>query len=115
MNPMGRTIPVNPEQIKNAIMLIEAKIGMQQEKLAALTKHSDMTRRLVTYLSRYITHSPENVTPGPVSLWIGTHQQQEKAERSVIEVQIAELKSQLAVNQFILEEAQNQGSGLITN
>jgi hypothetical protein len=114
MNPMQRNIPVNPEQVKNAIMLTEAKIGMQQEKLAALTKHSDMTRRLVTYLARYITHSPENVTPGPVNLWITTHQQQEKAERAVIEVQIAELQSQLAIHKFMLEEAEKQGSGLIT-
>ena len=38
MHPMGRTIPVNPEQIKNAILLIEAKISMQEDKLAALVE-----------------------------------------------------------------------------
>jgi hypothetical protein len=110
-----RSIPINPLQVENAIKLLEAKIGMQQEKLAALTKHSDMTRRLVIYLARYITHSPENVTPGPVNLWVTTHQQQEKAERAVIEVAIAELKSEVAIRQAMLEELKSQGSGLIAN
>lgn len=115
MTPMNRSIPINPLQVENAIKLLEAKIGMQQEKLAALTKHSDMTRRLVTYLARYITHSSPDVTPEPVKLWNTTHQQQEKADRAVIEVAIAELKSEVAIRQAMLEELKSQGSGLITN
>ena len=110
MNPMQRSIPINPLQVENAIKLLEAKIGMQQEKLAALTKHSDMTRRLVTHLARYITHVAPDVTPEPVRLWNASHQQQEKAERAVIEVAIAELRSEVAIRQAMLEELKNSST-----
>jgi hypothetical protein len=97
-------------QVENAIKLLEAKIGMQQEKLAALTKHSDMTRRLVTYLARYVVHVPQTVTPEPVTLWLTTHKQQEHAERAVIEIAIAELRSEVAIRQAMLEELKNSSS-----
>jgi 5'-deoxynucleotidase YfbR-like HD superfamily hydrolase len=106
MNPMG----VNPEQVKNAIKLIEAKIGMQEEKLAALFEYSRCTRKLVAAFVRSQTRSCDL----ELTWWESAQEKQEKAERSVIQVQIAELKSQLAINQFMLEEAQKQGSGLIT-
>lgn len=113
MNPQNRLIPVNPEQIKNQIKLLEAKLDMQKAKLRALIKHSDMTRRLVTYLSRYITHSPENTTPGPVSLWNESHKLQETAERQIIEVQMAELESQIFIHKMMLDEAEKSKSGLL--
>jgi len=111
MNPMGRSIPINPEQIKNAIKLIEAKIGMQEEKLAALYEYSRMTRKLVNAFVRSQTRTVDL----ELTWWAEAHEKQEAAERAVIKVQIAELKSQLAINQFMLQEAEKQGSGLITN
>jgi hypothetical protein len=114
MNPQNsRLIPVNPEQVKNQIKLLEAKLDMQKGKLKALIKHSDMTRRLVTYLSRYITHSPENTTPGPVSLWNESHKLQETAGKQIIEVQIAELESQIFIHKMMLDEAEKSRSGLV--
>lgn len=115
MNPSQnqRLIPVNPEQVKNQIKLLEAKLDMQKAKLKALIKHSDMTRRLVTYLSRYITHSPADVTPGPVSLWNESHKLQETAEKQIIEVQIAELESEIFIHKHILAEAEKSRSGLV--
>jgi hypothetical protein len=111
MNPMSRTIPVNPEQIKNAILLIEAKISMQEDKIEALFEYSRSTVKLVEAFVR----SQTNTCALELTWWKSAYEKQEDADRAVIQVQIAELKSQLAINQFMLEESQKQGSGLITN
>ena len=114
MNPMNRTIPVHPEQLKNQITLTEAKIAMQRTRIQALTKHSDMTRRLVTHLARAILSIHSDTTPGPVALWNETHKAQEHADKEVIEVAIMELERDLNVAKFLLAEAEKSRSGLIT-
>jgi hypothetical protein len=114
MNPMGRQIPINPEQVRNNIKLTEAKIAMRKTELSALVKHGDMTRRLVTHLSREILHVPAAVTPDPVRIWCETHKLHEHAQEEVIQVAIMELERDLAVANFMLAEAEKSKSGLIT-
>jgi hypothetical protein len=110
MNPMNRNVPVNPEQIQNALRLLEAKIAMREAKRVAMKELGHATRQLM----REFVRSQTNTCNLQLEWWIDAHEKQEGWNISILDVELSELKSQLEIGKAALSEAKEAPSGLIT-
>ena len=109
--PNRRLIPVNPEVVKLEIQLIDAKLGMQEQKREALKTYSKETRKLV---KAYIELSIGQVLDDQVNEWTTAGNALEKHELAIIDVTIAELNRDLAVAKRLLQECEEETKRLLT-
>lgn len=110
MNPMNRNVPINPEQIKNALKLLEAKIAMREAQRVAKKEEGHAIRQLVGEFVK----SQTNTCALQLSWWLDAHEKQESWDISILNVELSELKSQLEIGKAALSEAKEAPSGLIT-
>lgn len=96
-------IPVNPEQTAAALKLIEAKVTLHEQRLRTFRSHGQFWRAMWSNLCR----SYEGVDELELSQqqWQRAHKAWEEAECQLMEVQIAELKSQAELHKALLKEA----------
>src|ERR1700751_3852568 len=100
MHPMQRNIPINPEQVKQQINLLEAKLAMQQHKRNCLVNSGKATRKFVSAFVKSQTRSVDL----ELKWWTDARYEQEQIELQTVDVVIAELQSALAIHRAALEE-----------
>jgi hypothetical protein len=108
--PNRRLIPVSPEVVKLEIQLIDAKLGMQEQKREALKTYSKETRKLVKAFIQTMTAELND----EINEWTTAGNALEKHELAIIDVTIAELNRDLAVAKRLLQECEEETKRLLT-
>ena len=111
MTPIPGKIPVNPAQVENSLKLVEAKITLHEQRLRTYREHGRAWRALVDQATddicagRSTASSLMCVMEARSQEWRAAHKSMEEAEAQLMEVAIAELKSQASIYKAMLSEA----------
>ncbi len=100
---------VNIEMLENSIKLANAKVQVWEQKRAAYNAKEIKERVLIQTLVYGHVPSLVNDSPSPshqaCSQYLQAHKSHADAELQIIDLTIAELKSQAAIHQAMLDEA----------
>ncbi len=98
---------VNIEMLENSIKLANAKVQVWEQKRAAYNAKETKERLLIqTWAEGYFPAASE-FSPGRqiTAQYLQAHKSHADAELQIIDLTIAELKSQAAIHQAMLDEA----------
>lgn len=111
-NPSGRRlIPVNPEVVKMEIQLIDAKLGMHEQKRTAIHEYSKLTRKLVKSFITLVVGDGLNLE---INEWTTAGNALEKHEIAILDVAIMELNRDLAIHKRLLQECEEEAKRIIS-
>lgn len=118
MNPQNqkrKLIPVDPRVVQLEIQLIDAKLGMQEQKREALHLYSVVNRKLTRDVIENLVGPHHWLTfEAKVNAWTTAGNALEKHELAIIDVTIAELNRDLAVAKRLLQECEEESKRLVT-
>ena len=100
---------INIEQAQNSLRLVQAKIELWEQKIATFKEKGKKERAWIGTYGIQVNGHPalERVT----SEYLQAHKSHEDAEAQLMELTVAELKSQAAILQAGIKEA--EGGGII--
>lgn len=110
-NQKRNLIPVDPRVVQLEIQLIDAKLGMQEQKREALKTYSKETRKLTKAFIRIMVGEKLDTE---INEWTTAGNALEKHELAIIDVTIMELNRDLAVAKRLLQECEEESKRLVT-
>lgn len=113
MNPQNRS--VNIEQLQNSLKLLYAKVELWEQKIATFKHRAMKERELTQLISNFVL---QDASPYPatehgwmknkiVQDYLTAHKNNTEAEEQLMQITVAELKSQVAITEAVLEQAQS--------
>jgi len=96
---------INIEQAQNSLRLVQAKIELWEQKIATFKEKGKKERGWIGITGGAWPHPALDVT----SEYQQAHKSHEDAEAQLMELTVAELKSQAAILQAALKEAESGG------
>jgi hypothetical protein len=104
-------IPVSPEVIKFEIQIIDAKLGMHEQKRAAIHEYSKLTRKLV---KAYIRATVGDALDLEINEWTTAGNALEKHELAILDLAILELNRDLSVAKRLLQECEEEAKRIVS-
>ena len=105
---------VNLEQLANAISFSKAQVQLHEVRREAWLKQGEKERALWTELFiRLLGSSGDSVAHSisqeALNRWTAAHKRWYEAQADIYQLEIAQYKSQLAIQEKMMEEAKNPG------
>jgi hypothetical protein len=104
-------IPVSPEVVKLEIQIIDAKLGMHEQKRAAIHEYSKLTRKLT---KAFITVMAGEQLEELLNEWTTAGNALEKHELAILDLAILELNRDLAVAKRLLQECEEEAKRIVS-
>lgn len=102
MNPQNRS--VNIEQLQNSLKLLYAKVELWEQKIKTFKYRAQKERELTQLLAGVTIGEPGHRI---VSDYLTAHKNNTEAEEQLMQITVAELKSQVAITEAVLSQTES--------
>jgi hypothetical protein len=107
-------IKVSRQQIEQQIQLLKERVGLQQRFCHTLKERGTWERQLIKEVASNIIDGPFDLDPARVpekrdvlNRYIAAHKAHYQAQTDAAEIALAQMKSELAIAEAMLKEAEN--------
>lgn len=115
MNPQNRS--VNIEQLQNSLKLLYAKVELWEQKIKTFKYRAQKERELTEAIAK-ATIGRGYVGPGfqsidsadamrTISAYLTAHKNNTEAEEQLMQITVAELKSQVAITEAVISQTES--------